>query len=62
MDKVNREFRVPAPNMLWISDFTYVANWSGFLYVAFVIDAYARRIVGWRASQTARAGFVLYAL
>ncbi|WP_146671363.1 IS3 family transposase [Thioclava sp. L04-15] len=62
LDKVNRQFRVPAPNMLWVSDFTYVATWRGFVYVAFVIDAYARRIVGWRASQTAQAGFVLDAL
>lgn len=46
LDKVNRQFRVPAPNMLWVSDFTYVATWKGFAYVAFVIDAYARRIVG----------------
>lgn len=45
--------------MLWVSDFTYVATWTGFVYVAFVIDAYARRIVGWRASRTAHAGFVL---
>ena len=42
LDKVNRQFRVPAPNMLWVSDFTYVATWRGFAYVAFVIDAYAR--------------------
>ncbi|GHH06155.1 transposase [Pseudodonghicola xiamenensis] len=62
LDKVNRQFRAPAPNMLWVSDFTYVATWRGFVYVAFVIDAYARRIVGWRASQTAHAGFVLNAL
>jgi transposase InsO family protein len=48
--------------MLWVSDFTYVATWKGFVYVAFVIDAYARKIVGWRASQTAHAGFVLDAL
>src|SRR6056297_3134486 len=46
----------------WSNDFTYVATWRGFVYVAFVIDAYARRIVGWRASQTAHAGFVLDAL
>jgi transposase InsO family protein len=52
LDKVNRQFRVPAPNMLWVSDFTYVATWKGFVYVAFVIDAYARRIVGWRVSTT----------
>ena len=48
--------------MLWVSDFTYVATWTGFVYVAFVIDAYARRIVGWRVSRTAHAGFVLDAL
>ena len=48
--------------MLWLSDFTYVSTWSGFVYVAFVIDAYARRIVGWRASRTAHASFVLDAL
>jgi len=62
LDKVNRQFRVPAPNMLWVSDFTYVATWKGFAYVAFVIDAYARKIVGWRVSTTAHAGFVLDAL
>jgi putative transposase len=62
MDRVNRQFRAPAPNMLWVSDFTYVSTWSGFVYVAFVIDAFARRIVGWRASQSARADFVLDAL
>ncbi|RWR04561.1 IS3 family transposase [Paenirhodobacter populi] len=62
LDKVNRQFRVLAPNMLWVSDLTYVATWRGFVYVAFVIDASARRIVGWRASQTAHAGFVLDAL
>jgi putative transposase len=62
LDKVNRQFRAPAPNMLWLSDFTYVATWAGFVYVAFVIDAYARRIVGWRVSRTAHASFVLDAL
>jgi putative transposase len=62
LDKVNRQFRVPAPNMLWVSDFTYVATWKGFVYVAFVIDAYARRIVGWRVSTSPHAGFVLDAL
>jgi len=41
---VDRQFRVPAPNLLWVSDFTYVATWKGFVYVAFVIDAYARRL------------------
>lgn len=62
LDRVNRYFFAPAPNMLWLSDFTYVATWQGFVYVAFVIDAFARRIVGWRASRTAHAGFVLDAL
>ena len=62
LDHVNRQFKAPRPNALWVSDFTYVASWAGFVYVAFVIDAYARRIVGWRASRTAHAGFVLDAL
>ncbi len=62
LDHVNRQFYAPAPNMLWVSDFTYVATWAGFVYVAFVIDTYARRIVGWRASRTAHASFVLDAL
>ena len=62
LDHVNRQFHAPRPNALWVSDFTYVATWTGFVYVAFVIDAYARRIVGWRVSRTAHAGFVLDAL
>lgn len=62
LDRVNRQFNAPAPNRLWLSDFTYVSTWAGFVYVAFVIDAYARRIVGWRVSRTAHAGFVLDAL
>ena len=62
LDHVHRQFHAPAPNRLRLSDFTYVAPWSGFVYVAFVIDAYARRIVGWRASRTAQASFVLDAL
>jgi transposase InsO family protein len=62
LDHVNRQFRAPRPNALWVSDFTYVATWTGFVYVAFVIDAYARRIVGWRVSRLAHAGFVLDAL
>ena len=61
-DHVNRQFHAPAPDRLWLSDFTYVATWAGFVYVAFIIDAYARRIVGWRASRTAHASFVLDAL
>ena len=59
---MNRQFRVSAPDRLWVSDFTYVATWTGFVYVAFVIDAFARRIVGWRVSRKAHAGFVLDAL
>ncbi|WP_109366586.1 IS3 family transposase [Ochrobactrum soli] len=62
LDRVKRQFKAAAPNRLWVSDFTYVATWQGFVYVAFVIDAFARRIVGWRVSRTAHAGFVLDAL
>jgi transposase InsO family protein len=62
LDHVNRQFMAPRPNALWVSDFTYVSTWAGFVYVAFVIDTYARRIVGWRVSRTAHAGFVLDAL
>jgi len=61
-DKVNRQFWAPQPNLLWVSDFTYIATWQGFVYAAFVIDVFARRIVGWRVSRTAHAGFVLDAL
>ena len=62
LDRVNRQFKAPAPNQLWVSDFTYVSTWGGMVYVAFVIDTYARRIVGWRVSRTAHATFVLDAL
>jgi putative transposase len=62
LDHVNRQFQAPRPNALWVSDFTYVATWAGFVYVAFVIDTFARRIVGWRVSRTAHASFVLDAL
>jgi len=61
-DHVNREFHAPTPNRLWVSDFTYVSTWSGFVYVAFVIDVFARYIVGWRVSRTQHASFVLDAL
>jgi len=61
-DRVNRQFHAPRPNALWLSDFTYVATWAGFVYVAFVIDAFARRIVGWRVSRSMQTGFVLDAL
>ena len=62
LDRVNREFRVSRPNALWVVDFTYVHTWTGFVYVAFVIDAFARRIVGWKVSTSATVGFVLNAL
>jgi transposase InsO family protein len=62
LDRVNRDFRPARPNLLWVSDFTYVATWRGFAHVAFVIDAFARRIVGWRASHSAQTSFVLDAL
>jgi putative transposase len=62
LDKVNREFCVSRPHALWVVDFTYVHTWAGFVYVAFVIDAYARRIVGWKVSTSATASFVLDAL
>ena len=55
-DKVNRQFQAPAPNRLWVSDFAHVATWRGFVYVAFAIDTYARRIVGWRVSSSANRG------
>src|SRR3954467_14682123 len=58
LDRVNRQFRALRPNALWVSDFTYVATWAGFVYVAFVIDVFARRIVGWRVSRTPHAGCV----
>jgi transposase InsO family protein len=61
-DKVRRQFHAQRPNQLWVSDFTYVSTWQGFVYVAFVIDVFARRIVGWRVSSTMRTDFVLDAL
>ena len=61
-DKVNRQFRAPAPNILWVSDFTYVSTWQGFIYVAFIIDTFANRIVGWKVSRSAKTDFVLDAL
>lgn len=62
LDRVNRQFRADRPNQLWVSDFTYVSTWQGWLYVAFVIDVFARRIVGWRVSDSMRTDFVLDAL
>jgi transposase InsO family protein len=61
-DRVNREFRAERPNQLWVSDFTYVSTWQGFVYVAFVIDVFAKRIVGWRVSSSMQTEFVLDAL
>lgn len=61
-DRVNRQFQAPRPNALRVADFTDVATRQGFVRVTFVIDAFARRIVGWRVSRTAHAGFVLDAL
>ena len=61
-DLVDRQFVATRPNQLWVSDFTYVATWGGFTYVAFVIDVFARRIVGWRVSASMRTDFVLDAL
>jgi transposase InsO family protein len=62
LDRVQRVFKAERPNQLWVSDFTYVSTWLGWLYVAFVIDVFARRIVGWRVSSTMRTDFVLDAL
>jgi putative transposase len=61
-DLVERKFGVLAPNRLWVADFTYVASWAGTVYVAFVIDAYARRILGWRAAYSMKTDLVLDAL
>ena len=62
LDHVNRQFQADRPNQLWVSDFTYVSTWQGWLYVAFVIDVFARRIVGWRVSRSMQTDFVLDAL
>ncbi|WP_176058271.1 IS3 family transposase [Paraburkholderia sp. BCC1876] len=62
LDRVNRQFKAARPNQLWVSDFTYVSTWQGWLYVAFVIDVFARRIVGWRVSSSMTTDFVLDAL
>lgn len=59
LDKADRTFQVERPNALWMVGFSHVHSWTGFVYVAFVIDAFARRIVGWKVSTTATAGFVL---
>ena len=62
LDRVNRQFKADRPNQLWASDFTYGSTWQGWLYVAFVIDVFARRIVGWRVSRSMTTDFVLDAL
>lgn len=62
LDRVNRQFSAERPNQLWVSDFTYVSTWQGWLYVAFVVDVFARRIVGWRVSSSMTTDFVLDAL
>jgi putative transposase len=62
LDRVNRQFRAEQPNQLWISDFTYVSTWQGWVYVAFVVDVFSRRIVGWRQSSSMHTEFVLDAL
>ena len=61
-DLVQRQFGPPAPNRLWVADLTYVSTWSGFAYVAFVVDAYARRILGWRVASTMATSMVLDAI
>ena len=62
MDLVNRRFHASAPNQLWVADFTFVPTWAGFVYVAFVIDVFSRRIVGWRVATTMTTDLVLDAL
>jgi transposase InsO family protein len=62
VDHVNRQFQATRPNVLWVADFTYVATWVGFVYVAFIVDVFARRIIGWRVSRSMKAELVLDAL
>jgi transposase InsO family protein len=62
LDHVKRQFHASRPNELWVADFTYVATWAGFVYVAFVIDVFSRRIIGWRAARSMHAELVLDAL
>jgi transposase InsO family protein len=62
LDLVRREFHADRPNQLWVADFTYVATWAGFVYVAFVIDVFSRMIVGWRAARSMTAELTLDAL
>ncbi|MEW1982067.1 IS3 family transposase [Citricoccus sp. NPDC079358] len=58
-DMLNRDFTAPAPNLVWVTDFTYVRTWAGFVYVAFVLDVFAQRIVGWHASTSMRVDLVM---
>lgn len=62
LDKIHRQLRAERPNQLWVADFTNVPTWQGWLYVTFVIDAFARRIVGWRISRSMHTHLVLGAL
>jgi len=62
LDRVNRQFKAQRPNQLWVADFTYVSTWQGFVYVAFIIDVFARYIVGWRVSSSMQTDFVPGAL
>jgi putative transposase len=62
LDRVNRQFRAERPNQLWVSDFTYVATWLGWVYVGFVVEVFSQRIVGWRQSSSMHTEFVLDAL
>lgn len=62
LDRVQRQFKASRPNQLWVADFTYVATWGGFVYVAFVIDVFARRIIGWRVARSMQTDLVLDAL
>jgi putative transposase len=61
-DLVERDFAPPAPNRLWVADFTYVPTWAGMVYVAFVVDAFARRVIGWRVASSMKTELVLDAL
>src|SRR5512147_2117602 len=62
VDRVNRQFKADRPDQLWVADFTYVATWVGFVYTAFVVDVFARRIVGWRVARSMNTDLVLDAL
>jgi transposase InsO family protein len=62
LDRVNRQFQASRPNELWVADFTFVATWAGFVYTAFVIDVFSRRIIGWRVARSMSAELVLDAL